>query len=202
MEPAVASPRVETAIIADRGSGRCFRPQKASIPTLPTGVGRQNPAAGNGIFGCRDWRLKNGLRDREGHRRPKEWNDTGENPHRNALFGVISETCGLRRDRTCDPLQFDPAEISRCDVAARLDIHEPVSRHPKQEQQDEAKSQWPLVSKCEPSPASSARSISLSKRRAAAITPSLKSLLATLLPIADRIRASRIGDGQNSSRLG
>ena len=53
-----------------------------------------------------------------------------------------------------------------------------------------------MVSKCEPSPASSARSISLSKRRAAAITPSLKSLLATLLPIADRIRAPRIGDGK------
>ena len=67
---------------------------------------------------------------------------------------------GRDRDRTCDPLQFDPAEISRCDVAARLDIHEPVSRHPKQEQQDEAKS---FVLKCEPSPASPARGISIFK---------------------------------------
>jgi hypothetical protein len=43
----------------------------------------------------RDWRLKIGLRDRKGHRRPKEWNDTGENPHRNGLSRVGAGICGF-----------------------------------------------------------------------------------------------------------
>lgn len=56
-----------------------------------------------------------------------------ENPRRNGLFSIDD---GLRgsgrldsghdRDRTCDPLRFDPAEISRCNVVARLDIHQPA----------------------------------------------------------------------------
>jgi hypothetical protein len=51
-----------------------------------------------------------GLRDRECHQRPKERNDTGENPHRNGLFGAGPEICGLERldggdgrDRTANP---------------------------------------------------------------------------------------------------
>jgi hypothetical protein len=31
---------------------------------------------------------KSGLRDRKCHQRPKARNDTGENPHRNGLFGA------------------------------------------------------------------------------------------------------------------
>jgi len=38
---------------------------------------------------------KIGLRDRKCHQRPKERNDTGENPHRNGLFGAGPEICGL-----------------------------------------------------------------------------------------------------------
>jgi hypothetical protein len=47
MEPTVRSARIESAIIA-----------------------AENPAAGNGIFGCRDGRLKAGVKDRKCHRRP------------------------------------------------------------------------------------------------------------------------------------
>ena len=53
---------------------------------------------------------KIGLRDRKGRRRPREWNDTGENPHRNGLSRVGAGICGFvgldgghDRDRTCDP---------------------------------------------------------------------------------------------------
>jgi hypothetical protein len=38
---------------------------------------------------------KIGLRNRKCHERPKERNDTGENPHRNDLFGAGPEICGL-----------------------------------------------------------------------------------------------------------
>lgn len=39
--------------------------------------------------------LKIGLRDRKGRRRPKERNDTGENPHRNGLSEVGAGFCGF-----------------------------------------------------------------------------------------------------------
>jgi len=52
-----------------------------------------------------------GLRDRK---RPKERNDTDENPHRNGPFGAGREICGLEGldggrdgDRTCDPSLFE-----------------------------------------------------------------------------------------------
>ncbi len=38
---------------------------------------------------------KIGLTDRKCHQRPKDRNDTGENPHRNGLFGAGVELCGL-----------------------------------------------------------------------------------------------------------
>src|ERR1700694_2891245 len=51
-----------------------------------------------------------GLRDRKCHRRPKERNDTGENPHRNGLSRVGVGICGLEgldggdgRDQTANP---------------------------------------------------------------------------------------------------
>src|ERR1700737_3186985 len=95
MESAVRSPRIKSALTT--GRARNDAPLASKTPQnsrQPTGIGRQNPAAGNGIFGCRDWRLKIGLRDRKGHRRPKEWNDTGENPHRNGLSEVGAGICG------------------------------------------------------------------------------------------------------------
>jgi hypothetical protein len=59
---------------------------------------------------------KIGPRDRKGHRRPKEENDTGENPCRNSLFwlgleirGFVGLDGGRDRDRTYDPLIVEPA---------------------------------------------------------------------------------------------
>src|SRR6266404_9352363 len=99
MESAARSPWIESAIITDRArSDALLASQDSQNSRQPTGIGRQNPAAGNGIFGCRDGRLKIGLRDRKGHRRPKEWNDAGENTHRNGLFRVgpgIRSSVGL-----------------------------------------------------------------------------------------------------------
>jgi hypothetical protein len=55
-----------------------------------------------------------GLRDRKCHQRPKERNDTGENPPGNGPFRVVLEICsseeldgGRDRDRTCDPLDVN-----------------------------------------------------------------------------------------------
>jgi hypothetical protein len=96
MEPAVRSPRIKSAITTGRArNDALLASQDSQNSRQPTGIGRQNPAAGNGIFGCRDGRLKIGLRDRKRHRRPKEGNDTGENPHRNGLSGVGAGICGF-----------------------------------------------------------------------------------------------------------
>src|SRR5260370_1449458 len=95
MEPTVRGARIEAAIITARLETAFFRPKTPNVPGLPNGNGRRNPGAGNGIFGCRDGRLKIGLRDRKYHQRPKERNDTGENPRRNGLFGADPEICGL-----------------------------------------------------------------------------------------------------------
>src|SRR3981189_182410 len=95
MEPAVRSPRTESAIITDRAQNGGFGLPRLPYSRLPKGIGGGNPGAGNGIFGCRDGRLKIGLRDRKCYQRPKERNDTGENPRRNGLFGADPEICGL-----------------------------------------------------------------------------------------------------------
>src|SRR3981081_1385717 len=59
MERAVRSPRTESAMITDRARSGAFGPRKAlNPPGLLNRIGRRNPVAGNGIFGCRDGRLK------------------------------------------------------------------------------------------------------------------------------------------------
>src|SRR5258708_28360313 len=73
MEPAVRSARIKSAITTGRArNDALLASQDSQNSRQPAGIGRQNPAAGNGIFGCRDGSLKIGLRDRKGHRRPKE----------------------------------------------------------------------------------------------------------------------------------
>jgi hypothetical protein len=56
-----------------------------------------SPAAGNGIFGCGDRAPKVPAQTRHRMQRPKFGNWVAESPRRNALFGVVSETRGLRR---------------------------------------------------------------------------------------------------------
>ena len=89
MEPAVRGARVKSAIITGRArNGALLASQDSQNSRQPTGIGRQNPAAGNGIFGCRDGRLKSAQETAGGRRRLNERNDTCKNPHRNALSGA------------------------------------------------------------------------------------------------------------------
>jgi hypothetical protein len=47
------------SIITDRARNGAFGPKRLpNLPGLPNGIRRRNPAAGNGIFGRRDGRLK------------------------------------------------------------------------------------------------------------------------------------------------
>ena len=57
----------------------------------------ENPVAGNGIFGCGDGAPKIATKKRQRGQRPKSGKRAAGNPRRKALFGVVSETCGLRR---------------------------------------------------------------------------------------------------------
>src|SRR5712664_3713600 len=57
MESAVRGAWVEPAIVTARLERR-FSSQNRRSFGLPNGIGRRNPAAGNGIFGCRDGRPK------------------------------------------------------------------------------------------------------------------------------------------------
>jgi len=84
------------------------------IPGCQSSFGRRNPAAGNGIFCCRDGRLKIGLKERRRLWRPKQRNNISENPRGNGLFpidddfrGSVRLDGGRDRDRTCDPLDVN-----------------------------------------------------------------------------------------------
>src|SRR6266576_1554063 len=57
----------------------------------------ENPVAGNGIFGCGDGAPKIATKKRQRGQRPKSGKRAAGNPRRKALFGVVSETGGLRR---------------------------------------------------------------------------------------------------------
>jgi hypothetical protein len=68
-----------------------------------------SPAAGNGIFGCGDRAPKIVTKLRQRSQRPKSGKSVAENPRKNALFGVTSETRGLQgldgvtKNATCGP---------------------------------------------------------------------------------------------------
>src|SRR6202022_3809721 len=75
------------------------------------GTSRPNLAAGNGLLGCRDGAPKFAGKATELLQRQKSGKWIAENPGRNALFGVVPESCGLRRldggrtrARTGDPM--------------------------------------------------------------------------------------------------
>ena len=86
MAPVVRSPRIESAIITGRA--------RNGGPGLPNGIGRRN-RRGERNFGVQRREAKIGRRDRKRHRRPKERNDTGQNPQRNGLSGVGAGICGF-----------------------------------------------------------------------------------------------------------
>ena len=72
-------------------------PQKLEIPVQVRRTPPKSPAAGNGIFGCRDRAPKIATQTHERSQRQESGNGVAGNPRRNALFGVVSETPGLRR---------------------------------------------------------------------------------------------------------
>src|SRR5229473_1198424 len=80
MEPAVRSPRTESAIITDRAQNGAL-----GLPGLPIFPAAERcwpwkPCRGERNFWMQRREAKIGLRDRKCHQRPKERNDTGENP--------------------------------------------------------------------------------------------------------------------------
>src|SRR5260370_15552727 len=88
MEPAVRSPRIKSAIT--RLETTRFWPPR--LPKFPAADRHwpSKPCRGERNFWMQRREAKIGLRDRKCHRRPNERNDTGENPHRNGLFGIGS----------------------------------------------------------------------------------------------------------------
>ena len=86
-------------------------PKVGNTCASAVGLSPKSPAAGNGIFGCGDRAPKIATQTHERSQRQESGNGVARNPRRNALFGVVSETPGLRRldggrtrARTWDPM--------------------------------------------------------------------------------------------------
>jgi hypothetical protein len=65
---------------------RCWYQELPKFPGCPRVTGPSQPGRGERNFWMQRREAKIGLRDRKCHRRLKDQNDTGENPHRNGLF--------------------------------------------------------------------------------------------------------------------
>jgi hypothetical protein len=91
MEPAVRGARVETAIVTARLERR-FSSQNRRSFGLPSDIGRRNPAAGNGIFGCRDRRPKSGLESTSFTRDRRSGTIPAEIPTQTARFWAARKT--------------------------------------------------------------------------------------------------------------
>jgi hypothetical protein len=93
MEQAVRSPRIKSAIT--RLETTRFWPLR--LPKFPAADRHwpSKPRRGERNFWMQRREAKIGLRDHKRHRRPKERNDTGENPLRNGLSRVGAGICGF-----------------------------------------------------------------------------------------------------------
>ena len=97
MEPTVRGAWTQSGIAAAPSRSRIAAAQNPEYGFNCARTSRSATAAGNGIFGCRDRAPKITTKLRQRSQRPKSGKSVAENPGRNALFGVASETCGLRR---------------------------------------------------------------------------------------------------------
>src|ERR1700736_5950834 len=97
MESAVRSPWIKSAITTNRArSDALLASQDSQNSRQPTGIGRQNPAAGTEFLDT-ETGVKIGLRDRKDHRRPKEWNDTGRKSPQKRPIGSRRRDLPFRR---------------------------------------------------------------------------------------------------------
>src|SRR6266849_4075875 len=83
MEPTVRNPRIEPAI-ASEVARRSHLSRR--FPSAGQTVPSRNSVAGNGIFGCRDWRPKIHPRDRYCRRRPETLKIGNKIPAETASF--------------------------------------------------------------------------------------------------------------------
>src|ERR1700732_3473959 len=98
MEPSVRGPRTQSGIAAAPvPKPRITVALKSEFRVQCGPTSRSITAAGNRIFGCGDRAPKTATKMRERPQRPRSGKRVAGNPRRNALFGVVSETRGLRR---------------------------------------------------------------------------------------------------------
>src|SRR5258706_5557847 len=102
MEPAVRSARTRSGLTAAPAheAAPLQAPELGWLEYQRSGcsaVSRSATAAGNGIFGCRDRAPKTVAKMCERLQRQKSEKRVARNARRNALFGVVPETFGLRR---------------------------------------------------------------------------------------------------------
>jgi len=85
MEPTVRSAWIKSAIGSDPArSSLLSRPNSRA----PAGQPSRNSVAGNGIFGCRDWRPRTRPRDRYSRQRPGTLKIGNKNPRGNGPFSI------------------------------------------------------------------------------------------------------------------
>src|SRR5258706_9273207 len=97
MEPTVRGAWTQSGIAAAPSRSRIAAAQNPEYGFNCARTSRSATAAGNGIFGCRDRAPKTVAKMCERLQRQKSEKRVAGNPRRNALFGVVLETCGLRR---------------------------------------------------------------------------------------------------------
>src|SRR5260370_39894408 len=97
MEPTVRGAWTQSGIAAAPSRSRIAAAQNPEYGFNCARTSRSATAAGNGIFGCRDRAPKTVAKMCERLQRQKSEKRVARNARRNALFGVVPETCGLRR---------------------------------------------------------------------------------------------------------
>jgi hypothetical protein len=117
MEPTVRNPRTESAIGSDAAQSlhlsRRFPNAGWSLPV-------RNSVAGNGIFGCRDWRPKIHPRDRYCRQRPGTLKIGDKIPAETARFRSTT-VCAVREDwMVVCAVRYEPVSTPNCLITGFL----------------------------------------------------------------------------------